>query len=154
MFVLRYLFVSLGVLIFAPVCAQDWVQTGRYASVATIPTPAQQAPLDAIISIEFPEPVSTVGAAIQMLVDGSGYELSDILYWDVEVLELFERPLPGVHRNLGPLSVSTALKTLMGPAFYLIVDPVHRLLGFGLNPVIEPLGFGSAEEPGEAEEVD
>ncbi len=146
----RCFLVSLGVLSSASVCSQTWVQTGRYSAVAAVPTPAQQAPLNAIIAVEFPEGVTTVGQAIQRLVNGTGYGLSDILYWDVEVLELFERPLPDVHRTLGPLSVLTALKVLMGPTFHLVIDPVHRLLGFELNPDVKPLGFGPTEKPEEA----
>ena len=146
----RCLLVSLGALSSAVLFAQDRVQTGRYSAVAAVATPVQQAPLEAIISVEFSERVNTVGMAVQTLMIGTGYDLSDILYWDVEVLELFERPLPEAHRHLGPLSVLTALKTVIGPAFYLIIDPVHRLVGFKVHPDVESLGFGSGEMSEEA----
>jgi len=132
--------------------SQAWVQTGRYSAVAAVPTPAQEAPLNAIISVQFPDGVTTVGQAIQRVVAGTGYSLSDILHWDIEVLELFERSLPSVHRNLGPLSVSRALKTLVGPAFHVVIDPVHRLVGFELNPAFEPLGFGRGDQSQEADQ--
>ncbi|MGH8490231.1 MAG: FimV/HubP family polar landmark protein, partial [Gammaproteobacteria bacterium] len=42
-------------------------------------------------------------------------------------------PLPAVHRTLGPMRLDEALKTLAGPAHYLVVDPVHRLVSFELR---------------------
>ncbi len=43
---------------------------------------------------------------------------------------MFALPLPAVHRSLGPMTLRDALKTLAGPAFNLVQDPVHRLITF------------------------
>ena len=121
--------------------SQALVQTGRYTAVAPVATEAQQEPLQAIVTVEFPESVTTLRAAVQHLLAGTGYALSDVLYWDVEVFGLFDRPLPEVQRTLGPITVLVALKTLAGPAFRVVIDPVHRLIGFELDPTARALGF-------------
>jgi len=130
--------------------SHDLVQTGRYSAVAAIPTEAQTEPLHQILSVEFPEAVTSVGDAVQQVLSGTGYALSDVLYWDVEVFGLFERPLPDVHRTFGPISVLIALKTLVGPSFQLIVDPVHRLIAFELDSNALALGFEAAGQEGGA----
>lgn len=130
--------------------SQDLVQTGRYSAVAAVPTEAQTEPLNQIVTVEFPETVTSVGDAVQHLLSGTGYALSDVLYWDVEVFGLFERPLPDVQRTLGPISALMALKTLVGPTFQLVVDPVHRLIGFELEPNARALGFQPVDGQEEA----
>jgi type IV pili sensor histidine kinase/response regulator len=126
--------------------AQPLVQTGRYTAVAAVPTDAQQEPLQAIVTVEFPESVTTVGDAVRHLLAGTGYALSDVLYWDVEVFGLFNRPLPDVQRTLGPLTVLAALKTLAGSPFRMVVDPVHRLIAFELDPNVRAVGFEVGSE--------
>lgn len=123
--------------------AQGLVQTGRYTAVAPVPSEAQQAPLQAIVSVDFPDSVTTVGGAVQHVLADTGYALNDVIHWDAEVFDLFDRPLPEVQRTLGPLTVLVALKTLAGPTFRLVIDPVHRLVGFELDPVVSALGFGA-----------
>ena len=129
--------------------SHDLVQTGRYTAVGEVPTEAQIEPLHQILRVEFPEAVTTVGDAVQQVLSGTGYALNDVLYWDVEVLGLLERLLPDIQRTLGPISVLIALKTLVGPTFQLVVDPVHRLIGFELDPNARTLGFGLADEEGD-----
>ena len=130
--------------------AAELVQTGRYTAVALGPTEAQREPLQAIVTVEFPEGVTTVGAAINHLLLGTGYALNDVLYWDPEVFGLFNHPLPDVQRTLGPITLLAALKTLAGPAFQLVIDPVHRLIAFELDPGARSLGFGDAAAREEA----
>ena len=129
--------------------AQPLVQTGRYTAVASVPTIAQQEPLQAIVTVVFPESASTVGDAVRHLLAGTGYALSDVLYWEVEVFGLFERPLPEVQRTLGPLTVLAALKTLAGPPFRVVVDPVHRQIAFELDPNARVIGFDAGAEHGD-----
>jgi hypothetical protein len=39
-------------------------------------------------------------------------------------------PLPGAHRQFQPLPLKDVIALLVGPAFVLVQDPVHRLLAF------------------------
>jgi type IV pili sensor histidine kinase/response regulator len=106
------------------------VQVGRYSMYAATPTTAQKDLLAAIIKIQFPERVQTVGEAVRHLLQGTGYRLARAEVIGKGTLDLFALPLPNAHRNLGPVPMQTALETLAGPAFRLVEDPVHRLLTF------------------------
>ena len=118
---------------------QSLVQTGRYTAVSTGPTVAQREPLQAVVTVTFPPDVTTIGGAVRALLADTGYALTDVLYWDPEVFQLHERPLPGVQRSLGPMTVFDALKTLAGPAFRVVVDPIHRLVSFEVDPTARTL---------------
>jgi type IV pili sensor histidine kinase/response regulator len=115
-----------------PSFAQALVQTGRYTGVYALPTDAQRDPLQTIVTIEFPADIDTVGQAVNELLTDTGYALEDALYWDVEVFELLQHPVPRVQRELGPLTVLDAIDTLVGPEFDVVVDPVHREIAFKL----------------------
>lgn len=114
--------------------SQTLVQTGRYTAVYAIPTDAQREPLQAIVTIEFPDDVQTVGQAVHALLADTGYGLTDVLNWDIEVFPLLNHSIPRVQRELGPLTVHDAIKTLVGPAFEVVVDPVRREIAFMLRP--------------------
>ena len=106
------------------------IQTGRYSLFAATPTEAQADPLQAMITMQFPDRVITVGGAIQHLLQQSGYRLAGTDTTGPAAAYLMALPLPAVHRSLGPLPLKRALETLAGPAFYLVEDPVHRLVAF------------------------
>ena len=106
------------------------VQVGRYSMYAAAPTEAQKDLLTSLIKTQFVDKVRTVGEAVQHLLQGSGYRLARDEVIGLDTLELFALPLPDAHRSLGPMPLQTALETLVGPAFRLIEDPVHRLLTF------------------------
>jgi len=114
--------------------SQTLVQTGRYTAVYAIPTNAQREPLQAIVTIEFPDDIQTVGQAVNTLLADTGYGLTDVLNWDVEVFPLLNHSIPRVQREFGPLTVLDAIETLVGPAFEVVVDPVHREVSFMLRP--------------------
>jgi len=109
---------------------QALIQTGRYSAVYAVPTEAQRNPLEAIVTVEFPEAVTTVGHAVRHVLVGTGYDLSDSLHWDVEVFDLVNYPLPQIQRTLGPLSVLDVLDVLIGASFRVVVDPVQRQIAF------------------------
>ena len=44
------------------------------------------------------------------------------------------KPLPVVDRDLSYMTLKQALLTLVEPAFYLEVDPLHRLINFEVKP--------------------
>ena len=117
-----------------PVHAQEAVQVGRYLSVVPVPTAVQQEPLRVIIDVRFPRTVQTVGEAFAHLLYPSGYGLVGPPRALPETGILFTRPLPEVHRALGPMSLQTALETLAGSAWRLVLDPVYREVSFRLDP--------------------
>lgn len=108
------------------------VQVGRYSTLPAMPTVAQADLLATTITVSFPVRIITVGEAVQYLLQRSGYRLATTPATTPETADLLTLPLPAVHRHLGPITLVQALETLVGPAFRLIHDPVHRLVSFEL----------------------
>jgi conjugative transfer region protein (TIGR03748 family) len=106
----------------------DDIQVGRYSLFTTTPTEAQADPLQAIITVQFPDAVRTVGDAMQHVLRQSGYRLAGSEAMGSASAYLMALPLPVVHQSLGPMPLTRALDTLAGPAFRLVEDPVHRLV--------------------------
>ena len=106
----------------------DQAQVGRYSVIAAVPTKAQTDLLATTLTIRFPERIQTLGEAVRYLLQRSGYRLAKIESIGPETVTLFTLPLPAVHRRLGPVTLRDALKTLAGPAFNLVQDPIHRLI--------------------------
>jgi conjugative transfer region protein (TIGR03748 family) len=107
-------------------------KVGRYSSISTKPTNAQMDLLAVIIEIKFPLAVNTVGSALELMMINSGFRLAEQSSTDPNLSILLNSPLPNIHRSLGPMSLRTALKTLSGLSWDLIIDPVHRLISFDL----------------------
>ena len=105
-------------------------QVGRYSVIAAVPTEAQTDLLATTLTIRFPERIQTLGEAVRYLLQRSGYRLAKIESTGPDTVTLFALPLPVVHRSLGPMTLRDALKTLAGPTFNLVQDPVHRLVTF------------------------
>ena len=108
------------------------VQIGRYSLLSATPTEAQANLLATTITVSFPARIVTVGEAVQYLLQRSGYRLVTGPATGPETADLLMLPLPAVHRHLGPITLTQALETLVGPVFRLIHDPVHRLISFEL----------------------
>lgn len=108
------------------------VQVGRYSTLPAMPTTAQADLLAATVTVTFPARIVTVGEAVQYLLQRSGYRLAAGPVTAPETANLLALPLPAVHRSLGPVTLTQALETLVGPAFRLVRDPVHRLVSFEL----------------------
>ena len=104
------------------------LQVGRYSLFATTPTEAQADPLQAMITVKFPDRVRTVGDAVKHLLQQSGYRLAGSEATGTASDYLMALPLPAVHRSVGPMPLKRALETLAGPAYRLVEDPVHRLV--------------------------
>lgn len=110
------------------------VRSGRYQSVMPVPTESQRSPLDAVVAVSFPATVATVGQALTHVLPRSGYALAGAVASDPAQAVLLSRPLPRVHRDLGPMPLSQMLEVLSGQAWLLVIDPVHRLVAFELRP--------------------
>ena len=106
------------------------VQVGRYSMYAASPTAAQTDLLVTTVTLHFSKHIQTVGEAVGYLLQRSGYHLADVETIGPDTVSLFALPLPAVHRRLGPMTLHDALKTLAGPAYRLVQDPVHRLITF------------------------
>ena len=44
------------------------------------------------------------------------------------------KPLPAIDRDFGPMSLKDGLTTLVGSAFYLVQDPLNRMVDFRVKP--------------------
>lgn len=140
------LIAALTVLASLSVVSQPLVQTGRYTAVAAVPTEAQQDPLQAIVTVTFPGTVTTIAGADEYLLKGTGYGLAASQDPGADVSVMLNGLLPDVQRSLGPLTILGGLKTLAGAPFRVLIDPVHRLIGFELEPSASALGFGIAPQ--------
>ncbi len=119
------------------------VPVGRYSVVAPVPRTDQSDPLETIVRLSFPPYVKDVGGAVDYLLARSGFRLADALAAGEAQLILLRRPLPESQRTLGPMPLRRALETLGGEAFWLIEDPVHRLVAFDVADDYRPLLRGA-----------
>lgn len=104
------------------------IHQGRYGLVSTRPTVAQRDPLLQIIDVHIaPTLTATVADALHYVLQRSGYTLCATT---PAIQTLFSRPLPSVHYQLGPISLSDALEVLAGEAWQLQTDPVLRTVCF------------------------
>ena len=103
---------------------------GRYSLVNSGPTIVHRDPLTAPVSSQFADSVTTVGQAVDTALLPTGYRLAPALHADPERGPLLNLPLPSVDRDFSGVSVRRALEALIGPAFRLVEDPVHRLVSF------------------------
>lgn len=122
----------IGILLMSSVVQADTVPVGRYINLAPVATSEQADLLSVIVTVSFNQYINTVGQALEHVLLRSGYRLADLTISDPNLPILLSRPLPDVHKGLGPIRLDGALKTLAGPAWDLIIDPVHRLVSFEL----------------------
>ena len=105
---------------------------GRYTTIDPVATSQQSDVLSVVVNANFPDQSETVGDAIRNVLERSGYRLAAFEASDPNLPILLDLPLPLVHHRLGPIMIDNALMTLAGPAWDLVVDPVHRLVSFEL----------------------
>jgi conjugative transfer region protein (TIGR03748 family) len=110
----------------------DRTRTGRYSYLANGATAAQIDPLLAIIEVRLPHSLTTIEEAADYLMHRSGYCLMEPD--STEVRHLLRLPIPDVHRRLGPMTLREALLALGGKAYALVVDEVHREIGYRVIP--------------------
>lgn len=123
----------IGILLLSSIVhADDMVRVSRYGYVAPVATSAQADLLSVIVTISFNENIKNVGQALDHVLLRSGYRLADLSVSDPYLPILLSRPLPDVHRQLGPIRLNHALRTLAGSSWDLVLDPVHRLVSFEL----------------------
>lgn len=106
----------------------------RYQTVSEKPSAAQIHLLSQTIQVRFPQNIQTVGAAMNYILRYSGYHLIPNTHMSQDLRSTLVMPLPAVDRNLGPMSLRSALNTLAGAAFYLLEDPLRRTVNFKVKP--------------------
>ncbi len=119
--------------------AESTIQAGRYLTISQQALPEQVDLLSQTFQVQFSRSVCCIGDAIRYLLSHSGYRLVDPSMLSKSVQDLLCQPLPQTHRKLGPMSLQDGLFTLMGQPFDLVVDPVHRLVGFQLKLAYQTL---------------
>ena len=98
----------------------------RYTLQPQNPTAEQLDLLSTVVETQFPESIATVGAAIDYLLDRSGYHRIPT----EETTPAMELPLPKVHQHIGPLKLRAALQTIAGPALKLRENTANRAVWF------------------------
>lgn len=106
------------------------IYIGRYATASTASTFEQEDLLDVVIQTTIPNHIKTIKEAIDFLLIRSGYGLAASYKQGDYVEQLLAKPLPYAHRKLGPIRLKDALLLLVGKAYWMKADPVHRLLAF------------------------
>ena len=129
----------LGVISSQPVMADERLPVGRYLTAPNQARPEQVELLNQTLHVRFPAKVRTVSDALHYLLRFSGYALLDNHHLPPEIQHMVTLPLPECDRNLGPITLQNALLTLIGQPFGMLVDPVHRLIGFRLLPAYTSL---------------
>lgn len=103
------------------------VRTGRYQLVPLIPMSGQRDLLMQTVSIDLPQSMHlTVRDGLQHVLRDSGLRLCP----RQASSGFFSSPLPAVHRELGPSTLSNALQVLAGPAWRLHVNFADRAVCF------------------------
>ena len=123
------------------------IRLGRYTFIEPGAEAEQQDILSAVISETFPQHVTTVGQALEVLLKDSGYALApdDVACPSLAAVKAW--PLPEVHRTLGPIRLAEALTLLVGQETHsLVVDPLHRLVSFEAKPRYREMAYRVATQ--------
>jgi type IV pili sensor histidine kinase/response regulator len=105
-------------------------QVDRYSVVATGPTAGQRDLLSVTAVISIPSDIESLGDALRWILQDSGYRLAANPVLTEEVRVMLELPLPAVHRRFELMPLKTVMGLMVGPAFYVVQDSVHRLIAF------------------------
>ena len=123
------------------------IRLGRYTFIEPGAEAEQQDILSAVISETFPQHVTTVGQALEVLLKDSGYALApdDVACPSLAAVKAW--PLPQVHRTIGPIRLTEALTLLVGQETHsLVVDPLHRLVSFEAKPRYREMAYRVATQ--------
>ena len=105
-------------------------QVARYSVIHPRPTSGQQDLLAVAVPIRISNDIVTVGGALEWVVKDSGYRLAASSRLTTDVEDMLKLPLPKAHRQFQALPLQDVISLLVGSAFVLVHDPVHRLLAF------------------------
>lgn len=105
-------------------------QVARYSLIRPHPTSGQQDLLAFAVPIRLPNDIVTVGGALEWVIKDSGYRLAASSHLTTDVKDMLRLSLPKAHRQFQALPLRDVISLLVGSAFVLVHDPVHRLLAF------------------------
>jgi type IV pili sensor histidine kinase/response regulator len=105
-------------------------QIDRYSIVVAAPTAGQRDLLAETSAISIPNDIESLGDALRWLLRDSGYRLADDRVLSDEVHAMLTLPLPATHRQFEAMPLRVVVELIVGPAFHIVQDPVHRLLAF------------------------
>lgn len=105
-------------------------QVARYSVIRPHPASGQQDLLAVAVPIRIPSDIVTVGGALEWVIKDSGYRLAASSRLTTDVEDMLKLPLPKAHRQFQALPLQDVISLLVGSAFVLVHDPVHRLLAF------------------------
>jgi type IV pili sensor histidine kinase/response regulator len=105
-------------------------QIDRYSIVVVAPTAGQRDLLAETAAISIPNDIENLGDAVRWLLRDSGYRLADDRVLSDEVHAMLTLPLPATHRQFEAMPLRVVVELIVGPAFHIVQDPVHRLLAF------------------------
>lgn len=126
----RFLFVLMLISPAVFSATTDEMVIGRYLSASKEKLNTLTSPLNEIIAVKIPLEISTIGDAMEHLLQGSGYQLAK------EVKQvLYQQAYPRVYRNIDGVELRIILKQLAGEPYQLVVDPVNRLISFRLQGI-------------------
>ena len=113
------------------------IQVGRYTTKSIEVTEEQEDVFLAIVEVKFDDEIKTVEDAFLALLNPKGFKLY-LPDMENEQPHVFKSlPLPDTHRELGSVTLRDALETLAGPAWYLVQDPIYRIVSFEVCPTID-----------------
>lgn len=121
---------AIGIGINLPTWSASLETLNRYQSERAQPLAGQVDLLMQSVTLHFPRDVKTLDDALNYLLRFSGYHLAPLSQRSLPLRMVLEQPLPAVDRTLGPISLSTALMTLVGAPFRLTHDPISREINF------------------------
>ncbi|NKB65230.1 MAG: pili assembly chaperone [Gammaproteobacteria bacterium] len=105
-------------------------QVDRYSVMVVGPTAGQLDLLAVTSAVIIPSDVETIGDALGWLLRDSGYRLASESVLSIDAQKMLELPLPSVHRRFEPMALKIVIALIVGPSFYLVQDPVYRLITF------------------------
>ena len=105
-------------------------QIDRYSIVVVAPTAVQRDLLAETTAIAIPNDIEILGDALRWLLRDSGYRLADDRVLSDDVHAMLTLPLPAAHRQFEAMPLRVVVELIVGPAFHIVQDPIHRLLAF------------------------
>lgn len=110
------------------------IESARYTSVQPVLKAEQLEPLMAPVrAFTLPESLQTIGEAIELLLQDSGYTLARTAAPDPYAYILYEAPLAQVHRRIEHLRLLDVLNMLGSPGYTLETHPVSRTVWYRLS---------------------
>ena len=113
---------------------EGYKRTGRYTLEKIAPIPNHLAVFDQIVSGFNVQ--GTVNQGLKQILMYTSYKMADLKSSDPLLPHLLDRPLPITLTGapLPPTKVIHLIEGIIGEEWYIVIDPVHRLISFEIKP--------------------